>query len=215
MKSILTFLGVFLISASCAAQNTTKYNNFWNWFSKHDNELYDFEKDQEKIFDNLQAELQKIDSNLTFEFGPKENGKREFVISADGILSSFPSVESLYASKPIFKKWVIVKFRPRRNIDLDFEIGGLKITQKDLKFALMNDNDPKKIGIALFIRGYNKSQSALYRRACYVILDGLIGEYDMETKVGSINIYDFVSDKMKYASGIENLSTQFDAASHN
>lgn len=62
--------------------------------------LFHFETDQEKTFDKLSAELKKANPDLTFEFGPVENGKREFVISAAGIKTAFPYVESLFNSAP-------------------------------------------------------------------------------------------------------------------
>jgi hypothetical protein len=76
--------------------------------------LFDFERDQDRIFDRLAAEMHKVDHDLTFEFGPKENGKREFIISADGNIRTFPKVETLYAAAPVLPHWTIIKFRPRR-----------------------------------------------------------------------------------------------------
>jgi len=70
--------------------------DFWKWFEANHAELFDFERDQDRIFDRLAAEMHKVDHDLTFEFGPKENGKREFIISADGIVRAFPKVETLY-----------------------------------------------------------------------------------------------------------------------
>ena len=69
----------------------TPQDEFWKWFAKHEAELYDFEVDRKKVFDQLAVELSKINSDLTFEFGPK-NPKRDFVISAGGIKSAFPAV---------------------------------------------------------------------------------------------------------------------------
>lgn len=77
---------------------------FWDWFQANDERLYNFERDQEPTFDLLQTELQKVDKNLTFEFGPVENGRREFIISAGGIREAFPKVESLYATAPVLSR---------------------------------------------------------------------------------------------------------------
>ena len=52
---------------------------FWNWFILHEVELFSFEADQERIFDQLAAELHKVDPDLAFEFGPKDT-RREFVV---------------------------------------------------------------------------------------------------------------------------------------
>ena len=49
----------------------TAHEEFWNWFIHHEVDLFDFEADREKIFDQLAAELQKVDPDLAFELGPK------------------------------------------------------------------------------------------------------------------------------------------------
>jgi hypothetical protein len=94
-SSLLTVLGWFGRRAGLTPEQA-----FWNWFQKNEDSLFDFEKNQAEIFDRLSTELHKIDPNLTFEFGPKENDRREFTISADGIRKAFPAVEKLFASAP-------------------------------------------------------------------------------------------------------------------
>jgi hypothetical protein len=63
-------------------------HRFWKWFIAHEAELFDFEADQERIFDTLARQLAQVHPNLTFEFGPKTD-HREFVISAGGIREAF------------------------------------------------------------------------------------------------------------------------------
>ena len=87
---------------------------FWKWFVRNEAMLFDFEKDQEKTFHLLATELQKIHSSLTFEFGPKINSIRDFVISADGIRAAFPAVIELAGAAPTLERWRVIAFRPRR-----------------------------------------------------------------------------------------------------
>jgi hypothetical protein len=72
----------------------TAQEEFWNWFIRNEPDLFDLDPsqvaEQERIFDELATELQKVDPDLTFEFGPNEP-TREFVISA-GIKRVFPAV---------------------------------------------------------------------------------------------------------------------------
>ena len=68
----------------------TEEEKFWVWFQKHSNDIFHFERDREKVFEKLTAALTNVNKDLTFEFSPvRENGKREFVISAGGIKSAF------------------------------------------------------------------------------------------------------------------------------
>jgi aminoglycoside phosphotransferase len=50
---------------------------FWKWFVEHSDELFNFEADQQRIFDELAAQLKKVHESLTFEFGPIEDNKRD------------------------------------------------------------------------------------------------------------------------------------------
>ena len=81
------------------ATRMTSQQEFWNWFSQHEGELFNFEADRERIFDQLAAELQKVDPNLTFEFGPSQP-RREFVISAGGVRLAFQAVSALVSAAP-------------------------------------------------------------------------------------------------------------------
>jgi hypothetical protein len=186
-----------------------KYSKFWKWFEKNSQLIFNFENDQEKIFDLLGKELNKIDENLTFEFGPIMENKREFIISADGIRESFDNVEDLYKIKPELPEWIIIKFRPRKEIAYETKINDIMISPKDIYYKLYKDET--KVGILLFIKNYDKD-NGIYKQLAYLFLDGAIGEYDMETKVGWINFADFNSEHFSDAFSSDTLPENFDIA---
>ena len=95
----------------------TKEEKFWNWFCKNSKMIFNFESNQEVVFDKIQEELQKVGPNLAFEISSAKEAKREFVISADGIIEAFPAVEKLYKAKPNLPEWTFIKFRPRRKVE--------------------------------------------------------------------------------------------------
>jgi hypothetical protein len=90
---------------------------FWKWFTDNETQLLDFEADREpereRLFDHLIKQLRKVHPDLTFEFGPKSQ-RREFIVSAGGIKSAFPSVSALVSAAPKLDQWQISAFRPRR-----------------------------------------------------------------------------------------------------
>jgi hypothetical protein len=158
---------------------------FWTWFEKNKNIYYHFEDNQEELFDQLRRKLKIIHDDLTFEFSPVHpDGTRELFISADGIKDAFLAVISLVDKAPEINEWRIVAFRQRiPGDDIEINMGGLKIGYSDIYFRYGNDDN--KIGIELNIRAYDPADNR-YKNAIYVLLDGLIGEYDMETKIGWI-----------------------------
>ncbi|HEX7961092.1 MAG TPA: hypothetical protein VF493_14300 [Terriglobales bacterium] len=181
--------------------------NFWKWFVEHEAELFDFEADQERIFRQLQAALHRVHPDLTFEFGPKD-GRREFVISAGGIKSAFPAVVALAKAAPELPKWQVTAFRPRREAVGIVEFQNKRVDPKDVQFSLLDDG--RKAGMHLFIPGYRESDKALAQIA-YLMLDEALGEYDVETRLGLIEVLspETPTDEKRYP--LTELPERFDA----
>jgi hypothetical protein len=165
----------------------SKEEKFWNWFEKNQETYYSEIENleiREKIFNELSKNLKKINEDLVFEFSPiQENNIREFTISAEGIKDLFPVVEKLVEKAPKLKNWKFNAFRQRIPGD-EFEIqyGDLKIGYSDIYYRSEDDNG--KLGIELNIKNFDgKGQT---QNAIYILLDGLIGEYDVTTKIGWI-----------------------------
>jgi len=163
----------------------TAEETFWNWFNQHEMELAVFEADQDKLFEQLAAELHRIDPNLTFEFGPRET-KREFVISAGGIKNSFPAVVSLANVAPSFERWRVTAFRPRRSPLNVLEFRGKRVDPKDVKFTLLDNGETA--GIYLFIPGFLEEDND-YKVIGYLLLDEALGEFGVESRLGLIEMY--------------------------
>jgi len=161
---------------------------FWLWFIKNEAQLFAFdptkEVERERLFNALAKELVRIDSDLTFEFGPP-NLPREFVVSAGGIKRAFGAVSALVAAAPHLKRWSIIAFRPRRS-PCSIEIGGQCINPDQVEFSLFDNG--RIPGIQLFIPGYRHDQP-MYRQIGYLFLDSALGEFDVETKVGPIEMF--------------------------
>src|SRR5689334_6398671 len=68
-----------------ASSTPSPSRRFWSWFSANDDRLFDFERDQKAVFDELAAQLVRVHPDLTFELGPVRDGRRDFVVSAGGI----------------------------------------------------------------------------------------------------------------------------------
>lgn len=182
---------------------------FWRWFTTNEGRLFAFEEDQDAIFDELGREMARVNPDLTFEFGPVfEDGQREFVISAGGMKSAFPSVESLYAKAPKLKRWIWVKFRPRRVPMFDIELGSTKTQAKDVHYLLVKDG--AKVGIVLFFEGYSEEDEHIFGQIGYLYLDQALGEYAVETHVGFIEFHSRTSRYFSESKPISQLPDQFD-----
>lgn len=184
MKFYRTIFLLMLSLLGCTAAASPEAD-FWAWFQQNEDEIFNFESNQEVVFDKLAARMQKINPSLTFEFGPKEAGVRDFVISADGIKDAFPSVEKLYAAAPELKKWKVLKFRPRRE-PFDIKYQGISVQAASVTVSIKRDG--LKAAITVLIPGYTKSKHETYAGIAFLILDQALGEYDVETRVGAIDV---------------------------
>ena len=177
---LVSIFGFFGSRAQASAEA-----DFWKWFQRNEVALFEFEHNQEAIFDRLAAEMHKVHPSLTFEFGPKENGRREFVISADGIKDAFPKVKSLYASAPAMARWKFVKFRPRR-APFDIEYAGLSV-KADTVFVSLK-RWPKD-GVDRLHTWLQPGRSRHIRRhSVSAARPGPRGVRQVETRVGFIDV---------------------------
>jgi hypothetical protein len=200
---------IFLLITSliCSTAAANPEATFWKWFQKNEAMLFDFEKDRETIFNQLATEMHKVNSNLTFEFGPKQDGRREFVISADGIRDSFPSVEKLYAAAPPLRNWKVIKFRPRRE---PFDINFQGISVKAASVAVLLEREGPKAALTVLIPCYTKAKHDSFAGIAFLLLDQALGEFDVETRVGFVGVA-APSEHYPQATPLKNLPEAFDA----
>lgn len=177
---VVTVMSLFNFSFG----QSSKEQAFWKWFKTNEARLFEFEKDQDKVFAALAEEMHKINAGLTFEFGPNNDGVREFVISADGNKAIFPGVISLADKAPLMPKWKIIKFRPRREPMREITFEGKLVFSRQISFTIEADGD--KAGITLYMEGYEPSQHNTFGSIGFLYLDNCLGEYDVETKVGFV-----------------------------
>ena len=162
----------------------SKEDKFWNWFAKNEQIYYKQIENLEvrdSIFKELTKRLAKVNSELAFEFSPiNDSGIREFTISAEGIKEHFPIVEKLISKSPTINSWKFNAFRQRvPGDDMSIQYDNIKIMYSDLFFRFTEKDD--KLGIELNIRDFKYDGGI--QNAIYILLDGLLGEYDVTMSI--------------------------------
>lgn len=180
---LVAVMSMLFLLAGCARNSPEA--DFWKWFQKNEASLFDFERDQEGVFDRLAVEMHKVHPSLTFEFGPKQDGRREFVISADGIRDAFPKVESLASAAPTLPRWTVIRFRPRRE-PADIQYNGMTVKTSAVSVGVHPDG--AKVGLTVFIPGYAASERRTFGSIAFLFLDQALGEFDVETRVGDVDV---------------------------
>lgn len=162
-----------------------KIGEFWTWFQHNASRYYNLEEhNPQELFSALSYKLCEIHPDISFEFSSiLEDKRREFVITANGMHAAFPYVKKLVDQAPHMDDWKIIAFRQRKPGFEYVTIGNFKLDATSIHFEY--DLQPDKVDVILFIDGYNGEP--IYRNAIFLILDRLLGEYDVETKLGEIN----------------------------
>ncbi|RZK20782.1 MAG: hypothetical protein EOO43_10970 [Flavobacterium sp.] len=91
----------------------------------------------------------------------------------------------------------------------DIEYSGVKVKAESVKVAL--DLERSKIGITLIIPDFTEEKRKIYTGVAYLILDQALGEYDVETKVGYIDVRSSAPAAVKVHS-LSDFPHEFDSA---
>ncbi len=164
----------------------TKYELFWEWFSDQEEFINsNLEVNTTEIATLVNQKLQEVHPGLAFEI-PFElvNRKRQLIISADGIEAVFPEVTNMYDVAPDLDDWEIFAFRQRYDtVNYTVEVDGLLLSYSDVYFQY--DLTDLPLDIDVYIRGYDNEDNR-YVHAFFLLLDGLVGEFDAVMQFGEI-----------------------------
>jgi len=155
---------------------------FWAWFQNKAAALR-ADKDLLRTMETINEELEVVHDGVFGEIEGRDDD-RTLVITADGQRELFPAVQEIYAARPQVPRWTIVAFRPRRDDpgDIEIELDGRKHHPRRMKFT--GARDGKKVAITVFVPWFTTREEL--GQADLIVLDHLVGEYDLKTKVGDI-----------------------------
>jgi hypothetical protein len=159
---------------------------FWAWFVANEDKIWNIDRNQDKVIRMIGEALDRVDPGLAFEIGMEvEDGKREFILSADGIRSNMPKVESLYLSAPDMARWRIIKYRQRAPFGGKIRMAGKEISAEDVRFQVFNDGE--KVGILLMFDDFTEERRNQFAGIGFLFLDKALGELDVMTRVGFVD----------------------------
>lgn len=161
----------------------TKEEVFWKWFEQSESRLFQLETDQETILDEISSALASCAEGLVFEISKEENGKREFIISADGLGELFPAVEKLEATAPKLARWTIIAFRPRMDDYSSFRLNYGEKTFDPAEMWFRHFVEDRNFDLIIYHPNYNEEERSHFISAAYILLDMALGEYDVVTGI--------------------------------
>lgn len=165
-----------------------RHVSFWQWMQEHEADMYALlSRNPEEAVRTISRWYLKDYKECSFEISPvKENGKMQLMISANGERSKFPLIQKIVEAAPVLQKFDVVAFRQRKVPDdirtVELALSGVMIKAEDVYFHSRKEN--QMLHITVHIEHFDGSKE--YKIGGFILLDALLGEYDVETYLGNI-----------------------------
>lgn len=157
--------------------------DFWTWFSTNENQIADLaHSDANAAIDMIDAELKKIENEFVIEIGTGMN-PYEFIISAGGIREHFPAVDETVRQAPSLSRWKVIALRQPKPGYTSASYNGVTLNHSDVK--IIADYSISPIEVDFYIDGLQSSNDQKIG-ALFHLLDNLIGERNVATKIGGM-----------------------------
>ncbi|ANU24264.1 hypothetical protein [Planococcus donghaensis] len=171
-----------------------KVTTFWEWFVVNEHAYLELEgTGRIKLLNQLEKKLQKVNKHLAFEMGEiREDGKREFVISADGMVEAFDDVIELVKQAPKLSAFDIIAFRQKQMEEVSIAYGDIELGWDDLFCTYEKEDNNGELNLILYVKGFNEENEDEFVSASFILLDTIIGEYNVGMHIGEIEFTNYM-----------------------
>lgn len=141
------------------------------------------------LMSDYEDRLKDIDDNLTFHFERNEiNEQIEMVFGCDGYTQSIASVLNLVQAAPAIKGIQIVAFNPRHDeVPAMIKVLDKEFVLNDFFYQLRVEHG--ELHLSLYIDDLSSQEENANVEAAMVYLDAILGEFDMMTRISTLNFY--------------------------
>lgn len=147
---------------------------FWSDFQNLKSSLEHTESVNGSPCDEMLTALQKLDSNLYFEFSSSP-GEHEFIITAEGDKSLFPLVDEIICEAPEIPNWALFALKPKRGFPKIARWEGTEVKIGDV-LVVPVFRETGEMGLELYVPDLNKSNEGDIHNALLRALDAGLGE---------------------------------------
>lgn len=162
---------------------------FWQWFGENEHRFRKLEKndsDQALSFlEELIQQMQPYNPYLKALAGPDSNGNFELIITSDGDIALFSTVEELINAAPPVPNWVFTAHKPALGFDgISIDLYGLQFSTETTSFYPLVLNDyPDEVNIVLTHNGYTKDMDDHFQAGGMIYLENGLGEMYTATRI--------------------------------
>ena len=177
--------------------------DFWQQVERTLDQLLSSQRDMqleaEPLLNAYRTSLQKIDRNLTFHFEcESEQGPVEMVFGCDGYPESIHAVLSLVGAAPELNGISFRAFNGRYDPVPAFVNMGDELCEIDEFWCSLRELNGK-LQLAIYMSDVPRILDMDPRvEAVMILLDALIGEYELMTRIWSLDWYELPAEPLDY-----------------
>jgi len=172
-----------------------RIKEFWVWFVTHNLEFLRLGSPDESFWDLALEQLKKIDVNFWFELSRHRDPAREFIVTTEGHVESFPVAEELVRLAPNIKTWTFIALKPAQGFRFTTQYEGIQFDPQKMWFLpLVNESRPADLGIRIAVPGLNSMDKTIAHNAALVILDTGLGERSASLDLRFTEVTDVPAD---------------------
>jgi hypothetical protein len=154
-----------------------RIEEFWVWFVAHQMEFSSLSSQDEPFWDQALEQLKSVDEHLWFELSRHRHPARELIMTVEGHVDSFPTVERLVRFAPEIEGWSFVALKPAHGFDFITTYEGTDFDPRRMWFLpLERTSHPNVFGIRVAVPGFDRTDPKNAHTAVLVILDTALGE---------------------------------------
>src|SRR5260370_7110729 len=150
-----------------------RIEEFWEWFATHNLEFSRLgTRADEPFWDLALEQLKKIDEHFWFELSRERHPAREFIVTTEGHVDSFPIAEELVRLIPNIEGWTFIALKPAQGFRCTTSYEGTRFDPRQMWFLpLENESRPDDLGVQIAIPGLNGIDNTLPPNPVFVISD--------------------------------------------
>lgn len=159
------------------ASEERRIEEFWAWFGTHELEFSRLGTPDEPFWELALKQLKKVDEHFWFELSRDRHPAREFIVTAEGHISSFPIADKLIRLAPKIEGWVFIPLKPAQGFRFTTTYEGTLFDPHQMWFLpLQSESHPGDLGLRIAVSGVDGMDKRKVHNAVLVILDTGMGE---------------------------------------
>lgn len=181
-------------SISIADKDINSLEDFWYWFTQHEQHFFNTIKNNKNIekdfFDQLGPQIKKLYSGIYFLVGMSDENIAELILTPDGKLKNIIFTEELVNAAPTLPTWKFTALKPATQIEnASIQMGVFTFNNEKIHFY-SNEHAayPDEIDISIVYDDYDESNKELITNGIYIFLDNYLGELQSVTMIDNVHI---------------------------